>query len=307
MTDYPNGLRTFRGAVAIITGGASGIGRALAEALADRGAEVVVADLQRELADETAAMIRSRGAAATAAHLDVSDFAATACLVEETAKQCGRLDYMFNNAGIGILGEVRDHAIEDWNRIIDVNLLGVVHGVTAAYRVMLAQGFGHIVNTASVQGLVPTPLMASYGATKHAVVALSMSLRIEAAATGIRVSVVCPGVIRTPLLTGGRYGKVLLAASVERQRAYFERVRPMDPVRFAPRVLAQVARNKAIIVVPYRYKAMWWIDRLSPALGRLLAGRLFAFSKRTLTDSGDITASSDATSRGGHGSDASRD
>jgi short-subunit dehydrogenase len=164
-----------------------------------------------------------------------------------------------------------------------VNLRGVVNGVSAAYRVMLAQGFGHIVNTASVQGLVPTPLMTSYGATKHAVVALSVSLRIEAAAAGVRVSVVCPGVIRTPLLTGGRYGRVLVAASAERQRAYFERLRPMEPARFARRVLVEVARNKAIIVVPSRYKAMWWLNRLSPSLGMSVAAKVFAFSKRTLT------------------------
>src|SRR5438445_11777233 len=92
--------------------------------------------------------------------------------------------------------------------MIDVIFGGVVNGVEAAYRVMLAQGFGHIVNSASVQGLVPTPLMASYGATKHAVVALSNSLRIEAAPAGIRVSVICPGVSRTPLLEGGRDAKV---------------------------------------------------------------------------------------------------
>src|SRR5947207_13955564 len=129
---------------------------------------------------------------------------------------------MFYNARIGCLGEVLDHTIADWYRIIDVNIRGVVNGVEAAYRVMLAQGFGHIVNTASIQGLVPTPLMASYGATKHAVVALSNSLRIEAAPAGIRVSVICPGVIRTPLLPGGRYGKVMRPASVVRMRAYFE-------------------------------------------------------------------------------------
>jgi len=189
---------------------------------------------------------------------------------------------MFNNAGIGILGEVRDHTIEDWCRIIDVNLRGVVNGVAAAYRVMLAQGFGHIVNTASIQGLVPTPLMASYGATKHAVVALSNSLRIEAAPAGIRVSVICPGVIRTPLLQGGRYGKVLLPASEESQRAYFERLRPMDPTRFARRVLTRVPRNDALIIVPAWYKVMWWLNRASPSLGRLLARRMFEMSKRML-------------------------
>ena len=275
-------IRTYAGGVAIVTGGASGIGRALAEALAAAGCEVVVADLQTELAEATAAALRARGAKATAVVLDVTSFAATARVVNETRERCGRLDYLFNNAGIGILGEVRDHGVEDWNRIIDVNLRGVVNGVTAGYAVMRAQGFGHIVNTASIQGLVPTPLMASYGATKRAVVGLSLALRIEAAAAGVRASVLCPGVIRTPLLAGGAFGKVLLTASKEQQLAYFEVLRPMDPARFARRTLAQVARNKAVIVVPARYKLMWWIDRLSPALGLLLARKIYEYGQRKL-------------------------
>ncbi len=286
MTRQPVALRAFEGAVAVITGGASGIGKALAEALAERGCEVIVADLQTGLAEEAVGALRARGATATAAHLDVTDFSEVSRLVQETVGRCGRLDYMFNNAGIGILGEVRDHTIADWYRIIDVNLRGVVNGVEAAYRVMLAQGFGHIVNTASIQGLVPTPLMASYGATKHAVVALSSSLRIEAAPAGIRVSVICPGVIRTPLLQGGKYGKVLLPASAESQRAYFERLRPMDPARFARRVLTRVARNDALIIVPAWYKVMWWLNRASPSLGRLLARRMFEVSKMMLLPEG---------------------
>lgn len=285
-----NGARDvnpFHGTVAIVTGGASGIGKALAETLATEGCQVVLADLQNELAEEVAVRLRTSGLMATAVQLDVTNFPAVQRLVRDTTERYGRLDYLFNNAGIGMLGEVRHHRIEDWDRIIDVNLRGVIHGIAAAYPTFLAQGFGHIINTASTQGLVPTPLMASYGMTKHAVVALSRSLRIEAAAAGIRVSVVCPGVIRTPLLEGGRYGKVLLATSEDKLRAYFERAYPMDPVACARRVLAQVPRNKAIIIVPSWYRVMWWMDRVSPRLGTLWARILFDFSKRTLLSGSD--------------------
>ncbi len=126
-------LRTFADAVAIVTGGASGIGGALAEALAGRGALVALADLQIDLAKEIAARIRSGGGRATAEALDVTDFAATSRLVRGTFASAGRLDSFFNIAGIGIVGETRYYELEDWNRIVDVNLRGVVDGVQAAY------------------------------------------------------------------------------------------------------------------------------------------------------------------------------
>jgi NAD(P)-dependent dehydrogenase (short-subunit alcohol dehydrogenase family) len=159
-------LRVFNGATAIVTGGASGIGRALGEELAKRGSEVVLADLQIELAEEVASEIRAAGGKAAALRLDVTDFFAVESLLQETAERTGRLDYMFNNAGISIAGPVSLHSIEDWNRIIDVNLRGVVNGVQVAYQIMLMQGFGHIVNTASLAGLVPGAGNPSYVTTK---------------------------------------------------------------------------------------------------------------------------------------------
>jgi len=280
-------LRTYQDAVAIITGGASGIGRALGEALSRRGAEVVLADRQIELAEEVAAGIREDAdSMATAAEVDVTDFAAVQRLVQTTVSTHGRLDYVFNNAGIGIAGEVRDYQIDDWNRVIDVNLRGVVHGVQAAYPVMLQQGYGHIVNTASMAGLMPAPWSASYAATKHAVVGLSTSLRIEAASAGVRVSVLCPGVIQTPILdNGGKYGKILRPIAPDVQRAYWQRLRPMPVDRFASKVLSALARNKAIIVVPSWWKVVWWMNRLSPSLG-LYIGRKLLDRAKEMMDAG---------------------
>ena len=211
-------LRIFDGAVAIMTGGASGIGRALSEALGRRGASVVLADRQIEFAQEVAAGIQERGGKASAVELDVTDFTAVDQLAQATAQAQGRLDYMFNNAGIAIGGEVRVCQIEDWDSVLNVNLHGVVNGVQAAYSVMLSQGYGHIVNTASMAGLLPMPTAVSYATTKHAVVGLSKSLRVEAASYGVRVSVLCPGFIRTPILRGGKYGKNCCSLCRQRSR-----------------------------------------------------------------------------------------
>ena len=150
-----------------MTGGASGIGRALAEELATRGVHVVLADRQAELAEQVASGIRARGGAATATELDVRDPHRFRKVVQSTKAETGRLDYLFNNAGIGVAAETRDLETADWDDVIDVNLRGVCHGILAAYPVMIEQGFGHIVNTASMAGLAPWPGMGSYIATKR--------------------------------------------------------------------------------------------------------------------------------------------
>ncbi len=174
-------IRVFDGTTAIVNGGASGIGRALAEELAKRGSEVVLADLQIELAEKVASEIHAVGGKAQAVGIDVVDFSAMERLIQDTVKRTGRLDYVFNNAGIGIGGSVEHYGIEDWHQILDVNLRGVINGVHAAYKVMIVQGFGHIVNTASLAGLMPSPGQVAYATTKHGVVGLSKSLRAEAA------------------------------------------------------------------------------------------------------------------------------
>ncbi len=280
------GLRVYRDAVAVITGGASGIGRAFGETLARRGARVVLGDLQAELAEEVAAGIRSSGGRATAVHLDVTDFKAIEKLIQETVAGEGRLDFMFNNAGIGIGGEARYYQIEDWNRVIDINLRGVTNGIQAAYPVMVQQGFGHLVNTASMAGLTPFPMNANYAATKHAVVGLTSSLRIEAAPLGVRVSALCPGVIRTPILfDGGVHGKLLQPMSLESQQRLWEPLRPLDVNVFAERALRSIARNEAIIIHPAWWRVTWWLYRLSPAIGFAFARQIYNVAQKELAAS----------------------
>jgi NAD(P)-dependent dehydrogenase (short-subunit alcohol dehydrogenase family) len=281
--DSSKTIRIFDGATAIVTGGASGMGRALAEELAKLGCEVVLADLQIELAEEVASQISAFGGKAKAVKIDVTDFPALEHLAQETVRRTGRLDYIFNNAGIGIGGNVHHYSIEDWNQIVDVNLRGVINGVQAAYRIMMNQGFGHIINTASMAGLMVSPGGVAYAATKYAVVGLSISLRAEAAQIGIRVSVLCPGVVRTPILEGmGKYGKMLIDIPPEQMRRMWEKFRPMSPNVFAKKVLNSVAKNRAIIIVPSRWKLYWWMNRLSPSLGMSLAQKHFQKMQKEL-------------------------
>jgi NAD(P)-dependent dehydrogenase (short-subunit alcohol dehydrogenase family) len=276
-------LRTYRDAVAIVTGGASGIGAALSRGLAHSGAHVVLADRQRGLAGEVAEAILAAGGKAEAAELDVRDADAVERLVAGVFERHGRLDYLFNNAGIGVGGEMRDYRLDDWRDVIDVNLLGVVYGVQAAYRRMIEQGFGHIVNTASTAGLLPAPLMGSYTATKHAVVGLSRALRVEAAHYGVRVTVVCPGVIRTPILSGGAFGRMTMSLDPAKQVALWEGLRPMDPDAFARTVLRRIAANPAILVVPKWWHAIWWLGRVAPWLVEGAAARAFGRMKKQIT------------------------
>jgi NADP-dependent 3-hydroxy acid dehydrogenase YdfG len=251
-------IRIYRDATAVITGAASGIGRALAEELVARGCEVVLADLQIEQAEEVAAALRKAGGKATAAWLDVTDHAKFEQLVKDTVARTGRLDYLFNNAGIthGMGAGARHYRIEDWRRMIDVNVVGVVNGVQAAYNLMIDQGFGHIVNTASLAGLVPSAGTTSYVTTKHAVVGLSHNLRIEAAQLGV-------------------YGRSVPGVTREMTRAMWEEQKPISPEEFAKKSLDAVARNKGIIVVPEVWKLFWWLFRLSPSLCLDIATKKF--------------------------------
>ncbi len=273
----------FRDKSAIVTGGASGIGRALAERLGALGAVVTVADMQEQLAAEVAAGIRDKGGKAEAAAHDITDVAATEALYESVASRTGRLDYAFNNAGIWMMGDADKFALADWDRLIDVNLKGTINCTRAAYAIMLRQGSGHIVNTASVAGLTPDPGCTAYATTKHAVVGLSKSLRVEAQRRGIKVTALCPGVIATPLLeNGGKFGKVLEKVNPEQMRRMWKRMRPMPADAFAVRALRDVARNRTVIVWPASSKLLWLVDRISTAGSVRLALGMYTANQRLL-------------------------
>lgn len=255
------------GKVAFVTGGASGIGAALTTELVRGGAQVWVADRQIGRAQELAQGLSHGGAKVRAIELDVRDAASFERAAAEAERESGRIDYLFNNAGIGVSGEVDTYTLADWNDVFDVNLHGVVHGIQAVYPIMIRQGSGHIVNTASMAGLTATVGQTSYSASKHAVVAISRSMRVEAERHNVRVSALCPGVIRTPILSGGEYGRIgHPGVSADEFLEAWERLRPMDADEFAKRALKAVLRNDAIIIVPAWWKTLWYLDRLAPAV-----------------------------------------
>ena len=281
-----DGIRTFSDAVALITGGASGIGAALGRALVARGAQVVLADRQGELADEVA---RGLGTKARAISLDVREAEAFAAVAQEVMQREGRIDYFFNNAGIGIGGPFEDHSLEDWRYIVDVTLLGVVYGISSVYPLLLKQGFGHIVNTASMAGRVAIPGLSAYCTTKHAVVGLSRSLRAEASGRGIRVSCFCPGAIRTEILQdGGVFGRFATGKSGTLQQEEIERARPMDVDAFAAAALARVAANDEIIILPRMWRIFERLDRLFPRFISAFSGRRFLAEFERMADLGEV-------------------
>lgn len=249
--------------VAIVTGGGSGIGEALCRALAARGDTVIVADIDGAAAERVASDL---GVRATATKVDVRDAAAVQAVVDEAVATHGRLDLIFNNAGIGVGGDVLELSVAHWDRIIDINLRGVVHGIQAAYPVMARQRSGHIVNTASVAGLTPPPYMAPYVATKHAVVGLSLSLRGEAKANGVKVTVVCPGWTDTPILDSTGPDDLPKPPSIgEGARATAERMGKLyQPDQLAQDILRGIDRNKAMVVAPRQARILWRVMRLAP-------------------------------------------
>ena len=257
-----------RGKRAIVTGGASGIGYALASQLAKQGAEVLVADVTR--AEEAAGEIGCAGLA-----LDVTDAEAVGSCIRDF-HEAGGLDYLFNNAGVIVIGECKDMDFDDWTRVLDVNVRGVVNGVFAAYPLMIERGRGHIVNTASVAGLVPTPGGVPYAASKHAVLGLSTSLRAEAKQHGVQVTAICPGFIRTPMADGGKMvGGLDRTQALDAVGKYFGWMTPED---LAEAALRGVERNQAVVVAPTYARVISRWARAMPGIQErfsdLLMGRL---------------------------------
>jgi NAD(P)-dependent dehydrogenase (short-subunit alcohol dehydrogenase family) len=194
------------GSAAVITGGASGIGRACALAMARRGCDVVIADVNEERMRATVSEIRALGRRSAGVRCDVSRDGELELLAEQAITQMGRVDVLMNNAGVVLGGPVEQIAMSDWEWIVNINLLGPVRGVRAFLPHMLERGSGYIVNTASFAGLVAhNPLTIPYDTTKHGVVGFSAGLALYCRPRGIGVSVLCPGYVETNLSENYRF------------------------------------------------------------------------------------------------------
>jgi NAD(P)-dependent dehydrogenase (short-subunit alcohol dehydrogenase family) len=251
----------FEKLISIVTGGASGIGRSLCEELARRGAIVIIADVDVSGAEGVAAAIAASGGTACAASVDVRNAADVRALVSETVKRHGRLDILINNAGIGVGGELHAVSLDHWRATLEVNLMGVVHGVAAAYPVMISQGAGQIVNIASLAGLIASPGLGPYATTKGAIVSLTMALRAEGEALGVRASVVCPGFVDTAIYESA------LGVKIESRELLEKLGLPMIPASEAARaILRGMERDQAVIVFPRYARWLWRLTRFSPWL-----------------------------------------
>src|ERR671917_73622 len=191
--------RPLTGRVAVVTGGGRGIGRALAQALVREGVRVAIGDVDGESAERTAAEL---GGGTVGLHLDVTDLPGYTAFLDDVERRLGPIDILVNNAGIMTVGPFDEEPEATATRLLEINLHAVIHGTKEAMRRMKPRGTGHIVNVASSAGKTGFPHLATYCATKHGVVGLSEAVRAELRGTGVEISVVMPGIVRTELAAG---------------------------------------------------------------------------------------------------------
>lgn len=265
----------FGGQLVLVTGAGSGIGRATAFAFAEAGARVIAVDRDAESAVRTAELSRLIGAPeAWAETVDVSDEQAMEKLADKVTTQYGVLDVLVNNAGIGLGGSFFDTTPEDWKKVLDVNLWGVIHGCRLFGRHMAERGQGgHIVNTASAAAYQPSKALPAYSTSKAAVLMLSECLRAELAGQGIGVSAICPGFVNTNITSTARFAGVDAEEEKRRQKrtARLYGLRNYPPEKVADAILRAVVRNQAVVPVTPEARGAHLMSRFTPRALRAIA------------------------------------
>ncbi|GAA1908385.1 SDR family oxidoreductase [Streptomyces durmitorensis] len=265
----------FGGQLVLITGAGSGIGRATAFAFAEAGARVVAVDRDAESAARTAEMSRLVGAPeAWGETVDVSDEQAMEKLAEKVAREYGIVDVLVNNAGIGLSGSFLDTTSEDWKKVLDVNLWGVIHGCRLFGKQMAERGQGgHIVNTASAAAYQPSKALPAYSTSKAAVLMLSECLRAELAGQGIGVSAICPGLVNTNITATSHFAGVDAEEEKRRQKkaSRLYGLRNYPPEKVADAILRAVVKNQAVVPVTPEARGAHLMSRFTPKALRAIA------------------------------------
>ena len=267
-------MKNLRDRWVLITGAASGIGRALAVEFAKKGSHIIIADIDVAGMDETARMVRERGCNAITVETDVTSPEDLDALYKNAVEKTGRIDVLVNNAGIAMICEADRMEWEEWERILKINLIGPIMLTCKFIAHMKSNGGGHIVNVASMAGIIGIPGMAPYTVTKFGVVGLSESLRAELHAHNIGVTAVCPGVVRTPIID-----KSVIKGFDEEIRNAPNAI-TTSPERAAREIVAGVLRNKAKVVPTPSTKAVHFLKRIFPGLVEFFVVRVYSGWKR---------------------------
>lgn len=262
--------------VAIVTGGASGIGKAICNELVSKNVFVIISDINERDGKTFEVELNKEVINSRFVYLNVTEFSNVERVINDIYLEFGRLDYLFNNAGIAMYGELYDMSIEDWKEIVDINLWGVINGTQIGYKIMKEQGFGHIVNTASAAGLGPSPVSSAYSATKHAVVGLTTSLHYEAEEFGVKVSTLCPTFVDTPIFKEAKainINKSVIKNQLKKQRL-------MTPEQLAKITLDGIHKNKPVICPMPMRRTMDVIFTIIPPLHRALTRLVCKVSRK---------------------------
>ena len=249
-------MDSLRDRVAVVTGGGSGIGRALVDVFVREGAKVVVADVDPGAADETAAAVRARGGTALAVPTDVSELSQVQALADRAFAEFGAVDVLCNNAGVALWGGLEQASHRDWQWVLGVNLWGVIHGIEAFVPRMIASGRrghaggrrGHVVNTASMAGLLATRGLGIYNTSKYAVVGLSETLVKDLAPHGIGVSVLCPLGVATRIRASERNRPAHLRNTAEPTPPVALDGTTLAPEAVAEMVLSAIYDNRLYVI-----------------------------------------------------------
>ena len=256
------GIRSFAGKTVLLTGAASGIGRACAVELATAGAQLALVDIDADGLGETAAAVRARGARAHTLVADLANEEGVEGVARDALAALGHVDVLFSNAGVAVVAPVVGTKAEDWRWIFDINVWAPIRLTRALLPHMTARGTGYIVYTASLAGLIGAPGMVAYSTTKFALVGFAEALRHEIADKGIDVTVVCPGRVHTNLHRATRYGNLGFRRFLDQAPTWYG----VTKERAARIIVRAMARRQPLVVFGGE-KLGWWLKRIWPTGG----------------------------------------